>query len=112
MLLQGNKAIVTGGSRKEAREGGRCSWKQGDVTKEEEIVSGITGNAGQTNYPAFETDMTRSLGEKAREGLLAQIPFGRVGTPQDVAAPASFLASDKSTYTTGQVFPVDGGLSM
>ena len=105
-------------------------------------VSGTNGNAGQTNYSAskagligfskslarevasrgvrvnaiapgfIETDMTRSLGDKAREGLMAQIPLGRVGTPQDVAAMASFLASDKSAYITGQVFPVDGGLSM
>jgi 3-oxoacyl-[acyl-carrier protein] reductase len=105
-------------------------------------VSGIMGNAGQTNYSAskagligfskslarevasrgvrvnaiapgfIETDMTRALGEKAREALVAQIPLGRVGGPADVAALAAFLASDAAAYITGQVIPVDGGLSM
>ncbi len=105
-------------------------------------VSGIMGNAGQTNYSAskagligfskslarevasrgvrvnaiapgfIETDMTKALGEKARGTLVAQIPLGRVGGPADVAALAVFLASDGSAYITGQVIPVDGGLSM
>jgi 3-oxoacyl-[acyl-carrier protein] reductase len=56
--------------------------------------------------------MTKSLGEKAREALIAQIPLGRVGAPGDVAALAVFLASDAAAYITGQVIPVDGGLSM
>jgi 3-oxoacyl-[acyl-carrier protein] reductase len=105
-------------------------------------VSGIMGNAGQVNYSAskagligfskslarevasrgvrvnaiapgfIETDMTKSLGEKARVTLVAQIPLARVGVPSDVAALAVFLASDASAYITGQVIPVDGGLSM
>ncbi len=105
-------------------------------------VSGIMGNAGQTNYAAskagligfskslarevaprgvrvnaiapgfIETDMTKSLGEKVREAFLAQIPLGRMGKPEDVAELAVFLASDRSVYITGQVFPVDGGLAM
>ncbi len=105
-------------------------------------VSGIMGNAGQVNYSAskagligfskslarevasrgvrvnviapgfIETDMTKSLGDKARGTLVAQIPLGRVGVPADVAALAVFLASDAAAYITGQVIPVDGGLSM
>ena len=105
-------------------------------------VSGIMGNAGQTNYSAskagliglskslarevasrgvrvnaiapgfIETDMTRALPEKAREGLLSMIPLGRAGVAEDVAALAAFLASDKAAYITGQVFPVDGGMCM
>ena len=105
-------------------------------------VSGIMGNAGQVNYSAskagligfskslarevatrgvrvnaiapglIETDMTKVLGEKAREIFLGQVPLGRVGTSADVAALAVFLASDASAYITGQVIPVDGGLSM
>jgi 3-oxoacyl-[acyl-carrier protein] reductase len=105
-------------------------------------VSGIMGNAGQVNYSAskagligfskslarevasrgvrvnviapgfIETDMTRKLGDKAREALVGQIPVGRVGTVGDVAALAVFLASDEAAYITGQVVAVDGGLSM
>jgi 3-oxoacyl-[acyl-carrier protein] reductase len=105
-------------------------------------VSGIMGNAGQVNYSAskagligfskslarevasrgvrvnaiapgfIETDMTKALGEKARTSLVSQIPLGRVGTPADVAALAVFLAGDSSAYITGQVIPIDGGLSM
>ena len=105
-------------------------------------VSGIMGNAGQVNYAAskagligfskslarevasrgvrvnviapgfIETDMTRTLGEKARVALIGQIPVGRVGTAEDVAALAAFLASDAAAYITGQVIAVDGGLSM
>ena len=105
-------------------------------------VSGIMGNGGQTNYSASKagligfskslawevasrgvrvnaiapgfiaTDMTKALNEKARDALVTRIPLGRVGGPADVAALAVFLASDASTYITGQVIPVDGGLSM
>ncbi len=105
-------------------------------------VSGIIGNAGQVNYSAskagligfskslarevasrgvrvnviapgfIDTDMTKALGDKPRDALIAQIPLGRVGVPADVAALAAFLASDAAAYITGQVIPVDGGLSM
>jgi 3-oxoacyl-[acyl-carrier protein] reductase len=61
---------------------------------------------------SLETDMTKALGEKARSALMERTPLGRAGTAADVAAPAAFLASDAAAYITGQVIPVDGGLSM
>lgn len=105
-------------------------------------VVGVIGNAGQCNYSAakagligftrslareivsrnitvnavapgfIETDMTLALPEKAREALLTQIPAARYGTPEDVAAAVSFLASDAAGYITGQVIHVNGGMFM
>ena len=63
--------------------------------------------------PGFiETDMTRSLGEKVREGFLSTIPLGRAGAPEEIAEAVLFLASDASNYITGQVINVNGGLYM
>ena len=103
-------------------------------------VVGIGGNAGQANYSAskagligltksvakevgsrgvrvnavapgyIESDMTRSLSEQAKEAMLSQIPLARAGQPRDVALTVTFLASDHSTYITGQVLRVDGGM--
>jgi len=105
-------------------------------------VVGIIGNAGQVNYCGskaavigmtkslarelasrkitvnavapgmIETDMTDKINEKAREGILSQIPFGETGKPEDIAAAVSFLASDDSKYITGQVISVDGGMAI
>lgn len=105
-------------------------------------VVGQMGNAGQTNYAAskaglegfskalarevasrhitvnvvapgmIETDMTAALGEPAQEAMLAQIPLGRLGTPDDVAQAVCFLASDEAAYITGHVLAVNGGMYM
>lgn len=105
-------------------------------------VSGVMGNAGQANYsaskagiigltksvakelgargvcvnaiaPGFvETDMTDKLSEVVLEGAKKIIPLGRLGRPEDIAATATFLASDEAAYITGQVLCVDGGMCM
>ena len=105
-------------------------------------VVGQMGNIGQSNYAAskagiialtktlaqefggrginvnavapgfIETDMTKSLPEKVREGFLNRIPFGRMGTPEEIADAVLFLASDASRYITGQVINVNGGIYM
>ena len=105
-------------------------------------VVGLIGNKGQANYAAskagligltksvakelasrnilanaiapgfIETDMTAGLGDQARTALMAQIPLERLGTPDDIAAMAAFLASEHAGYITGQVFTVDGGMVM
>lgn len=105
-------------------------------------VVGVQGNAGQSNYAAskagiigftksmakeigsrnircnviapgfIETEMTASLDEQVIEGWEQQIPLKRVGTTDDVANAALFLASDLSSYITGQVIPVCGGILM
>ncbi len=113
--------------------------KKGSIINMASIV-GIHGGAGQVNYSAskagligyskslakevgsrgvrvnavapgyIETDMTNAVNEKARESWLAQIPLKRAGQTQDVANTVLFLASDLSSYITGQVLGVDGGL--
>lgn len=105
-------------------------------------VSGILGNAGQSNYsaskagvigltkavaremasrginvnavaPGFvETEMTDVLSDSVKEGLLAQIPLGRVGQAADIAKAVEFLASPAADYITGQVLSVDGGMAI
>jgi 3-oxoacyl-[acyl-carrier protein] reductase len=105
-------------------------------------VVGITGNKGQANYAAskagligltksvakelasrnilvnavapgfIETDMTAAMTPEARATLSGQIPLERLGTPNDIAAAVTFLASDFASYITGQVLVVDGGLLM
>lgn len=71
---------------------------------------GITVNAVAPGF--IETDMTSKLGEEIQTGLLNQIPLGRLGKPEDIAHIVRFLASDQSSYITGQTFHVDGGMYM
>ncbi len=61
--------------------------------------------------PGFiETDMTGSMNEQAREGVLKVIPLGRIGSARDIAAACVYLASDEAAYVTGQVLRVNGGM--
>ena len=105
-------------------------------------VVGVTGNAGQANYAAskaaiigmskslaqeiasrgitvnciapgfIDTPMTRALTEEQKTAIAESIPAGRLGTGDDVAACAAFLASDQAGYVTGQTLHVNGGLLM
>jgi 3-oxoacyl-[acyl-carrier protein] reductase len=105
-------------------------------------VVGVTGNAGQANYAAakagmiamtkslagevasrgitanviapgfIETAMTDVLTEKQKESILARVPAGRLGSPEDVAAAALYLASNEGAYVTGQTLHVNGGMAM
>lgn len=71
---------------------------------------GITVNALAPGF--ISTEMTDALPDAARTALLQQVPAGRSGTPEDVAAAATFLASGDASYITGQVIAVDGGMTM
>jgi 3-oxoacyl-[acyl-carrier protein] reductase len=71
---------------------------------------GITANVVAPGY--VDTDMTTSLSDKAKEMMIGQIPLGRVGTAEDIAAAVVFLASDQAAYITGQVIHVNGGMYM
>ena len=72
---------------------------------------GVCVNAVTPGY--IETDMTAAeLPPEQREKLLAQIPLGRIGTPEDVAGVVAFLAGPEGGYITGEVLKVNGGLWM
>jgi 3-oxoacyl-[acyl-carrier protein] reductase len=76
-----------------------------------EVASrGITVNAVAPGY--IETPMTAVLDEKVSAAMLAQIPLGRRGTPEDIAQAVAFLASDAASYITGHVLDVNGGMFM
>ena len=92
-----------------------CASKAGVIGMTKSLAKelggrGVTVNAIAPGYIA--TDMTAALPEAAREAMLATIPAGRAGTPEDVAAAVAFLASDEAAYITGQVLSVDGGMGM
>ena len=71
---------------------------------------GITVNAVAPGYIA--TDMTKVLPDEVKERILASVPLGRMGTPEDIAAAVKFLASDDASYITGHVLAVNGGMYM
>jgi 3-oxoacyl-[acyl-carrier protein] reductase len=105
-------------------------------------VVGASGNPGQANYAAakagvvgmtkslarelgsrsitvncvapgfIDTDMTRALPEAQRTALLAQIPLGRLGAPEEIGAAVAYLASPAAAYVTGCVLHVNGGMYM
>ena len=105
-------------------------------------VVGLRGNVGQANYAAskagligltksaarelagrgitvncvapgfIETDMTAALPESVRADLLGQIPLGRLGAAEEVAAAVAFFASEQAAYITGQLLCIDGGMAM
>jgi 3-oxoacyl-[acyl-carrier protein] reductase len=71
---------------------------------------GITVNAVAPGY--IETDMTKDLPDAVKQKILASVPLGRIGKPDDVAAAVRFLASEDAGYITGHVLAVNGGLYM
>ena len=92
-----------------------CASKAGVIGMTKSLAKelgsrGITVNAVAPGY--IETDMTAALPESARQSMLATVPLGRPGQPEDVARAVAFLASDEAAYITGQVLCVDGGMAM
>jgi 3-oxoacyl-[acyl-carrier protein] reductase len=76
-----------------------------------EVASrGITVNAVAPGF--IDTDMTRALNDDQRGTLLGQIPMGRLGTPDDIAAAIAFLCSPAAAYITGETLHVNGGMYM
>ena len=71
---------------------------------------GITVNAVAPGY--IETDMTRVLPDEVKARILAGVPLGRIGQPEDIANAVKFLAGEESAYITGHVLAVNGGMYM
>ena len=121
--------------------GGMAKQRSGRIVNISSL-SGVAGQAGQANYSAAKagvigftkalareyaargitcnavapgfvaTDMTANMNQKVLDEMRGQIPLGRVGQPQDIAAAVAFLASEQAGYITGQVLQVDGGLGI
>ena len=124
------------------KEASRAMMKAGGSIINMTSVVGLSGNAGQSNYAAskagvigftksvakefagkklrvnaiapgfIETDMTHVLPDKVKEDVMRNIPMKRFGASDEVAKVALFLASDLSSYVTGEVIRVDGGMAM
>ncbi len=120
---------------------GMMKARQGRIINIASVV-GVMGNAGQANYAAakagvigfskslarevgsrgitvnviapgfIDTDMTRSMTDEQRQGLADQVPLARLGTPEDIAAAVTFLASSGGGYITGETLHVNGGMYM
>ena len=120
---------------------GMIKRRRGSIISISSVVA-RRGNAGQINYSAakagligltkslarevasrnvrvnavapgyIETEMTAKLDEKSRQALIGQIPLGRIGAPEAVADAVAFLAGDQSSFITGAVLAVDGGLGI
>jgi 3-oxoacyl-[acyl-carrier protein] reductase len=133
--LRGAFATIRAASR------GMMKRRSGRIINISSVV-GVIGNRGQANYAASKagligltksvakelasrnilcnavapgfiaTDMTAALGDEQRKSLESQIPLERLGSPADIAAAVTFLASDLAGYITGQVLVVDGGMVM
>ena len=71
---------------------------------------GVTANVVAPGF--VETDMTASLDEKRRGDIAAQVPLGRFCSAEEIAEVVAFIASNKASYITGAIIPVDGGLGM
>ena len=92
-----------------------CASKAGMIGFTKSIAreygsKGITANAVAPGF--IDTDMTNVLKEELKASFLSQIPIGRVGDALDVARAVAFFASESSSYITGQVLAVDGGMTM
>ena len=84
--------------------------KSGSIINMSSVV-GVSGNAGQCAPGFIMTEMTDKLPDEVKEGWYKQIPLRRGGTPEDVAKVALFLASDLSSYVSGQVIHCCGAMN-
>ena len=96
---------IFGGSHYAASKAGVCGYAK--AAARELAPLGIRVNAICPSY--IETDITAGMSDEQRAGVIASVPMGRGGTPDDVAGAALFLASDLSAYVTGAEIDVNGG---
>ena len=114
-MQRGRRCEYIKGERVQRRDGVGAARRERIESIREALAAEVASRKITVNCiaPGFiKTPMTDALNDKQREAILAKVPAARLGTPEDIAAAAVYLASNEAAYVTGQTIHVNGGMAM